>query len=415
MKDKFRFFMTIAARLAAVAVLLFVSAPVARLGATQPLSGTNLLNNPGFEDGFSGGVAANWSGWGKDDGGYSSPGFDSSSTALSGSYAQKTSWRSEAAGLPMYGGLYQKVSGLTIGHAVSLSIWHNWPDDPQDGTQSLRVWIGLDPKGGTNPDSSDIVWTGDGQYASIGYQQLSVTTTAISTTVTAFIRAEAQYAKEAYVLWDDAILTSGPWQYAYLPLVARNYVPPCSLQNGGFEGDYAGPATSLVAPHWSPWWNDSYAKPEFNPTTCYAPGYPDCSRIRSDEGSQQYGINWKHYQGGVYQQLTGCTISETLRFSAYSLGYAARAIGSTTSDPDGEFEMKVGIDPSGGTDPTADGVIVWSEGAFSLDSFRRFEVTATVKSPTVTVFLYATSLHEPITEWYHNTTYWDDASLERLP
>jgi hypothetical protein len=411
MRDKSGFAVPVVVRLTAAVMLLFACVPVARSEPAQPQNGSNRLTNGDFET-FTDGTADGWSSWGQDDGAYSVPAFAPGSPAYSGSNAQKTSWRLEAAGRPMHGGLYQQVNSLTIGHAVSFSLWHNWPDDPQDGTQSVKVWIGIDPYGGTDFNSSAIVWTADDQYATNYYQKLSAMTTVLSSTVTVFTRSKSQYPRAAYVLWDDAVATSGPWQYVHLPLVARNYVPPCTLQNGGFEGDYVDLGSGTrVAPHWLPWWNDNKTKPEYSDTTTLSdPDY----RIRSGEKSQQYGANWKTYQSGLYQQLTGCTINNTLRLSAHGLGFAARVMGSRASDPDGNLQMKVGIDPSGGTDFTSD-QIQWSEEAVSLDAYRRFEVTATVKSPTVTVFLYSEPLHEPITHWFHNTSYWDDADLEKLP
>ena len=77
--------------------------------------------------------------------------------------------------------------------------------------------------------------------------------------------------------------------------------------------------------------------------------------------------------------------------------------------------MKVGIDPTGGTNFASDQVR-WSEASVSLDAYRRFEVTATVQGPTVTVFLYSEPLHHSLQDlWFHNASYWDDASLESLP
>jgi len=411
MNNRFRLPVAQAARLAVVATLLFISVPVAQPGQAQPLGSSNLLLNPGFEEGFSDGVAVGWWSWDTDTTRFE----DDQQEPHSGNHAQKTSW-SGAYLEPMYGGLYQQVNGLTIGDAVSFSIWHNWPGDRAG--QWIKVWIGIDPYGGTDANDSRVVWTADGQYATNYYQQLSTTATVSNTTVTVFTRAQAGYASPAYVLWDDAVVTSGPWRYVYLPLVARNYVPPCTLQNGGFEGNYVQVSDGTrVASHWSPWWNDKWdpdnfrnAKPEYNETTTASdPAY----RIRSGEKSQQYGVNWKHYQAGVYQQLTGCAVGDTLRFSAHGLGFAARVMGSSSSDPDGNLQMKVGIDPTGGTDCCDN--VRWSEAAVSLDAYRRFEITATVQSSTVTVFLYSEPLHEPIIQWFHNTSYWDDASLERLP
>ena len=90
----------------------------------------------------------------------------------------------------MNGGLYQQVSGITIGDAVSLEVWHYWPDDPHDGSQAMELWLGIDPQGGTSATSGDIVWS-DFVYATDTWQQLRAVTTAISTTVTVFLKAKS--------------------------------------------------------------------------------------------------------------------------------------------------------------------------------------------------------------------------------
>lgn len=414
MKHRSCFSVKVAARLAVMAMLAFVSLSVVWSGPAQPQNGVNLLTNPDFEINSSGHLADGWTAW--PGSGNTAPEYYESATAHSGERAQQVKSKSSQT---HFGGFYQVSTGITVGDAVSFSIWHNWPDDPKDGSQSVKVWIGIDPYGGTDANSSNVVWTADNQYATDYYQQLTMATTAMNTIVTVFTRSQSQYRLDAYALWDNALLTSGPWQYVYLPSIVRNYVSPCTLRNGGFEGDYVqvGDGTR-VADYWSPWWNDNYdpdtlhnAKPEYNETTTASdPAY----RIRSGEKSQQYGVNWKHYQGGLYQQLTGCTVSDTLQFSAYGLGFTARVMGSSSSDPDGQLTMKVGLDPTGGTDFTA-AQIQWSDTAISLDTYRRFEVTATVQSPTVTVFLYSEPLHEPIIQWFHDTSYWDDAALEMVP
>jgi len=434
MKNRSGFFVRATARLAvAVIVLVLLTlnwTPVVQSVPGQPLGSTNWLLNPGFEAPFSDGVASGWKKWWdlSQEQNIGEPTFEERDATNSGDVHQGNS--SQRVGSRQWmrhdGGLYQQISGLTVGHAASFSVWHKWPGDPHDGNQAVQLWIGLDPQGGDKADSGSVVWS-DSTYATDAWQQMHLATTTLSTTVTVFLRSKTlnPYQPdtplvEGYVLWDDAVVTSGPWQSAYLPLVARNYVLPCSLQNGGLEGDYIQWADGTrVAPHWSPWWNDDWdesnlrnAKPEYNDTTIFSdPAY----RIRSGERSQQYGVTWKHYQGGLYQQLTSCTVSDTLRFSAYGLGFAARVMGSSSSDPDGELVMKVGIDPTGGTNFASDQVR-WSEASVSLDVYRRFEVTATVQSPVVTVFLYSEPLHHSRQDlWFHNTSYWDDASLESLP
>lgn len=407
MSDRFRLLVTQAARLAMVAMLVFVFVPVAQSGPAKPLDSANLLTNGGFETNISDSLADEWTAW--PGSGDTAPEYYMSTTAYSGERSQQV--KSKAAHIHD-GGFYQKVStGITMGDAVSFGIWHNWPDDPHGWQQSVSVWIGIDPYGGIDHNSSNVVWTADDQYATNRYQRLSLATTAMSTTVTVFTRSKSQYALDAYVLWDDAILTSGPWQKVYLPLVARNYVPPCSLQNGGFEGTYAlyDPehySNKLVAPHWTPMWEHvegSLADPEYN----YAVS-PD--PVHRGELSQQYGTFRRFYKAGLYQQLTSCTVSSTLQFSAWGWGYANDKEQST-SDPTGDMRMRVGIDPTGGTVFTSTNVI-WSWPAVNpLDTWMQMGVTATVAAPTVTVFV----LSEPAQAWLHNTSYWDDASLRRLP
>ncbi len=407
MSCRFRFPLTHAIQLAVVAVLALVSVSVARSGPMQPQDDTNLLTNPDFEVNTSGLLADGWTAW--PGSGSTAPEYYSSETALSGSRSQRV--QSQPAQVHD-GGFYQQVSaGITSGHAVSFSIWRDWPDDPKDGSQSVRVWVGIDPGGGIDPGSPNVVWTADGKYATDLYQRLSLVTTATSATVTVFTRSASQYPSPAYLLWDDAAVTSDPWQYTHLPLVARNYAPPCSLQNGGFEGPYAlyDPAhysNKLVAPHWIPMWEHvegSLADPEYN----YAVS-PD--PVRSGQESQQYGTFRRFYKAGLYQQLTGCLVGGTLRFSAWGWGYATDKEESF-SDPGGDMRMQVGIDPTGGTVFTSTTVIWSSPTVNPLDTWMQMSITATVAAPTVTVFV----LSEPTQAWLHNTSYWDDASLEKLP
>lgn len=417
MSDRFRLLVAQVARLAMVIALVFVFVPLAQSGPAQPQNGTNLLTNGGFEA-FTDGVANGWTKWWSLSGEHMdeptyrrAEGVDNVHGDTSSQRVGSREWRKHN------GGLYQQISGLTVGHAASFSVWHKWPGDPKNDNQAVQLWIGIDPQGGIDAASGSVVWS-DSMYATDAWQQMHLATTALSTTATVFLRSTTLYPYqpytplvEGYVLWDDAILTSGPWQKVYLPLVARNYVPPCSLQNGGFEGTYAlyDPehySNKLVAPHWTPIWEHvegSLADPEYN----YAVS-PD--PVHRGELSQQYGTFRRFYKAGLYQQLTGCTVSSTLQFSAWGWGYANDKEQST-SDPTGDMRMRVGIDPTGGTVFTSTNVI-WSWPAVNpLDTWMQMGVTATVAAPTVTVFV----LSEPAQAWLHNTSYWDDASLERLP
>jgi hypothetical protein len=63
---------------------------------------------------------------------------------------------------PYTAGIWQQVSGLTPGagygfHAAMLTIFQTSAGDPDDGTMIKDV--GIDPTGGTNPESSTVVWS----------------------------------------------------------------------------------------------------------------------------------------------------------------------------------------------------------------------------------------------------------------
>jgi hypothetical protein len=68
--------------------------------------------------------------------------------------------------------------------------------------------------------------------------------------------------------------------------------------------------------------------------------------------------------------------------------------------------LKIGIDPTGGTDPWSKD-IVWSAEQDAYDQFTRFEVQAVARSNKATVFTYS----RPENPMEHNDIYLDDAEL----
>lgn len=141
-------------------------------------------------------------------------------------------------------GLLQQVK-LTPGTRVSFSIWaHAWsnhedtskvdrfpyPDDPlwsegagfepffglegalsgQPGKTEISnftFWAGIDPTGGPNPFSDNVVW-GPGAHIYNCYAQVpAAEATALSETITVFTRAQAKFPfKHNDAYWDDATL-----------------------------------------------------------------------------------------------------------------------------------------------------------------------------------------------------------------
>lgn len=82
-----------------------------------------------------------------------------------------------------------------------------------------------------------------------------------------------------------------------------------------------------------------------------------------------------------------------------------------SSEPSSGSRVRVGIDPTGGTDPTSPS-IVWSGFATPHNTWQQVTVDATATGGTVTIFLYATQTFPASGGGLtFNRVYWDDAEL----
>jgi hypothetical protein len=184
--------------------------------ATPDANPDNLLRNPGFEgpfdalsrDGQTLHLADGWIPWYvlTDESGsdvYPTPDYAaaSSDNALSGSAAQ--SFGANGAGFD--GGVHQQVT-VTTGTLVNFTAYVK-----QESTTSTsaRVSVGIDPAGGTDATSGDIVWSVPDTLAG-EYHALSVQATAHGGQVTVFVRGktDAANAGTVSVYVDDASLTA---------------------------------------------------------------------------------------------------------------------------------------------------------------------------------------------------------------
>ena len=187
----------------------------------QAQDGDNLLRDPGFEntamkvvvsndgEGVSFAVNQDWNGWytesprtadwqnripngtGRNNAGFGFVRSGNRSMELSRGFATFTA------------AIYQSVSA-PAGSTVTGSAWYVM--DLSDGASS-QARVGIDPNGGSNPYDSDIVWSswGGNQYASNGFRQLSVSTTATGDAVTIFLFATQTVPSESNgIFWDDA-------------------------------------------------------------------------------------------------------------------------------------------------------------------------------------------------------------------
>ncbi len=166
------------------------------------------------------------------------------------------------------------------------------------------------------------------------------------------------------------------------------------LTNGGFDRPFDDTGRvwrdqhELVASGWHPFWiaantydgDGAAAKLHWMSAKQFATYFGGYDyRV---EGNQAQNM-WSSYDfdAGVYQQIA---VTPGLDY-AFDVGMVTYWRGPGYPDTDGVMVKMVGIDPAGGTDPTAPG-IVWSDPDSNDKFWAYMDVAATAQSPTVTVF-----------------------------
>jgi hypothetical protein len=195
----------------------------------------NLLQNPGFEEPYSGGTAQNWSPWHQELNSNPKP------SQCSDRYLVRPSWESELAsgGLIMEGGRSQHVGNnfdtwragvmQTINvnpgstyrftfYATGRAAEENYPE-PSDQSVNLGVRGGIDPNGSGLWSDGDIVWGAAGSPHMSGgqgnWQQFSVEATATAGQITVFVQADnggANQCRRHLDVWFDnaQLIEAGP-------------------------------------------------------------------------------------------------------------------------------------------------------------------------------------------------------------
>jgi len=199
------------------------------------------------------------------------------------------------------------------------------------------------------------------------------------------------------------------------------------LTNPGFEGQYSSYTpetgqeqadcprgictTAQIAPGWKPWWvkeRPTDVNPEFKPAELNAPG----NRVLNGERSAQYFSFWSTHKAGLRQTVT-VPAGAAVQFSIMGQAWMSESDTSLVSDYSGTPNMRVGIDPTGGTNVYSPS-IVWSGFLQPFDQYQQFIVTAKAAGDTVTVFTYSAPSVNPNSPEYgfkHNDIYWDNAAL----
>jgi hypothetical protein len=186
------------------------------------------------------------------------------------------------------------------------------------------------------------------------------------------------------------------------------------LTNPSFEGEFKpfGAFDELNhAPNWFPWWQDgaSNLRPEFKPADISVAS----NRVHGGSKAQQYFKSFGQFKAGLYQSVLNVTPGSRMQFSAHGQAWSCEEFnmcpGGTSVNP-ANMLMRVGIDPTGDTDWSAD-TIVWSEYFNPLDQWQIACAEAVADRDIVTVWLWAS----PDGPRQNQDIYWDDATLVVLP
>jgi LysM repeat protein len=187
----------------------------------------NLLSNPGFEGTFveQGGepvrlVAEDWTAWNisrqpdtepwQNRQPIYEPAAPDTSRIRNGQNAQlfynDTFWAHTA-------GLYQQVDGIEPGTELRFNVYvYVWSSSFNDRGNSeqpgdVEIEVGIDPNGGTDPLSNDIVWSIPLVNAYDAYRPYSQIATATNDTVTVWVKSTVGFpVQNTYVYVDDATL-----------------------------------------------------------------------------------------------------------------------------------------------------------------------------------------------------------------
>lgn len=214
------------------------------------------------------------------------------------------------------------------------------------------------------------------------------------------------------------------------------HVPGNLVINPSFEGEFVNCGQSCnVAPGWTAWTAEGNPPPcVAGQPGCYIPCPSNCSnckvdfgcwwakaehkaamqwqfpeRVHSGESAQQAFTFGRMGEFGVWQNIANIPIGARVEFAIYAQAWQCYEA-PNNCQPD-RMNLKVGIDPLGGSDPYNSN-IVWSDTIESFDQYTRLSVEAIAQKSTVTIFTYA----RPEWDWArrNNDAYWDDASLVML-
>jgi LysM domain len=203
------------------------------------------------------------------------------------------------------------------------------------------------------------------------------------------------------------------------------YKQCCQVNNEFVQFKPNSPIDEVQIPNgWNAWWREpDNSLDSRTPVSCDLPGvsknfctafhrpeYRDAAfyvnRIHTGNSAQKMFTFWSIHEAGMYQRVTNVKAGQLLEFSAYLQGWSTNVPSGPVSQGQQSMNLRVGIDPFGGTDAFSPN-IVWSPAGDSYDVFTRFSVQATAAGNAVTVFTSS----RPIYPLIHVDVYTDDAAL----
>lgn len=202
--------------------------------------------------------------------------------------------------------------------------------------------------------------------------------------------------------FEGAVYTFVPDEYSWLALYPTQH-EDCKLDTGVYM-----PCNTAQTPvGWIPWWiSQTDEDPDWkNRMPEYKPADPPfTNRIHSGNRAAQYFTFHGTHTAGLLQ-VVDVPANAQLRLSIWGQAWSS-ASDETFSDFPTTVNMRIGIDPAGGTNPYSP-AIVWSDYKQPYDAYQQFTVEAQAQGSTVTVF----TISAPDEARKHNDIYWDDAEL----
>lgn len=400
-----------------VSVCLVLVSAVLACGA----SAQTLLNGS-FEGASSGGVAVGWTSY-VEPGGTINPTIQTANPADGVQYQQV-----QVTAANKYAGVYQVVSGCTIGEVYTVSGYYR--TNSLSATSSVRV----DPSGGIARPATVMAST-----TSTSFTQFSGNVTAAANSITIFLDVAVTTSNKAGAF--DGITVTATGCSAPAPPTAAAASPPsiaagqsstltasvepgCTIDwyAGSCGGTLAGSGVSLVV---SPNATTAYYPRARNLTTgCVSPGCgsPVVVSVTSSNlllnggfetwSGSQCADNWTQYNIGPVTCSKGSTYSGTppvvpysgqecqrvtldydyeqggvyQRFNSVAGSHYTVSVWMLTREESADAEARLGVDPTGATTPGVN--TAWSSRVTGDSGWTLKTLTVTAVGPLVTVFLH---------------------------